>query len=97
MPLDVLDDLDGGFLDLIHGLLVGVLAELLGRADDHVDAIDTTLDGDLGILHLQDSNVIDRPGRSLIIETEGRSRLQYTAHLHTVVSSGYLGKTQHGD
>ena len=51
MPLDVLDDLDGGPLDVGHVLAVGVLAEEARGADDDVDAVDAGRDGELGVLH----------------------------------------------
>lgn len=51
MPLDVLDDLDGGLLDICHVLAVGVLAEEARGADDDVDAVNTSGDSELGVLH----------------------------------------------
>lgn len=50
-PLDVVDDLDSGLLDVLHVLAVRVFPELLGGPDDQVDAVGAAIAGNLGILH----------------------------------------------
>ena len=52
LGLDVLDDFDGGVLDVGHVFAMRVFAEEGGGADDNVDAVDACLDGDFGIGHV---------------------------------------------
>ena len=52
LGLDVLDDLDGGLLDIGHVLTMRMFPEEGRGADDNVDAVDAGLDGNLGILHV---------------------------------------------
>lgn len=50
IPLDVSDNLEGGLLDVVHVLAMGVLPKLLGGANDDVDTIDSCVASKLGIL-----------------------------------------------
>ena len=52
LALDKLDDLDGGAGDVRHVLAVRELAQEGRGADDDVDAVDTGLDGDAGVVHV---------------------------------------------
>lgn len=50
VPLDVGNDFEGSLLNVVHVLAMGVLAELLGGANDDVHAVNSCVTGELGIL-----------------------------------------------
>lgn len=52
LRLDVLNHLNRRLLDVGHILAMAVFPQEAGRADDNVQAIDTSLDGELGITHV---------------------------------------------
>jgi hypothetical protein len=52
LALDEFNDLESGVLDIGHILAVAVFAEVARSADDNVEAVDTGLDGDLGVVEM---------------------------------------------
>jgi hypothetical protein len=52
LRLDVLDHLDRRLLDVGHVLAMAVFPEEAGCADDDIEAVNTRLDGELGIAHV---------------------------------------------
>lgn len=52
LRLDVLDNLDGGVLDVCDVLAVAVLHEVAACADNHIHTIHTGCDGQLGVVHV---------------------------------------------
>jgi hypothetical protein len=52
LALDKLNDLQRRVLDVCHVFAVAVLAEVRGGTDDDIEAIDTSLDSDSGIVHV---------------------------------------------
>lgn len=52
LGLDILDNLNGGLLNVGHILAVAVLAEEAGSANDDIEAVDTSLNSELGIAHI---------------------------------------------
>lgn len=47
-----MDDLNGSVLDVGHVLAVGVFPEVAARSNDDIKTVDTSLDGNLGVLHV---------------------------------------------
>jgi hypothetical protein len=52
LALDELDDFQSSVLDVGHVLAVAVLAEVAGGSDNDIETVNTSLDGDLGILEM---------------------------------------------
>lgn len=52
LGLDELDDLEGGLDDVVHILAMAVFPQVLGSADDDVEAVNTSLDGEPGVAHV---------------------------------------------
>lgn len=52
LGLDILDNLNSGLLNVGHILAVAVLTEEAGSADDDIEAVDTSLNSELGIAHI---------------------------------------------
>lgn len=51
VPLDIVDDFNGGPGDVVHVLAMRVFAEEAGGADDNVDAVYARRYRELGVLH----------------------------------------------
>jgi hypothetical protein len=52
LALDEFNDFESGVLDIGHILAVAVFAEVARSADDNVEAVDTGLDGNLGVVEM---------------------------------------------
>ena len=52
LRLDVLNDLNRGVLNVCHVLAMAVLHQMAARSNDHVNAVHSGCDGELGILHV---------------------------------------------
>jgi len=76
LRLDVLDDLDGGVLDVGDVLAVAVLHQVAAGADDNVDTVNTGRDGQLGVAH-----VASDVGEDLGLEAEVADGLAVEARL----------------
>ena len=74
VPLDVGDHFEGGLLNVVHVLAVGVLPELLGGPDDQVHAVNAAVASDLGILHVT-PDVCEAVNWAAIEEGWGKSRI----------------------
>jgi hypothetical protein len=85
LRLDVLDDLDGGVLDVCDVLAVAVLHQVAAGTNDDVDTVNTSRDGQLGIGH-----VTSHVSEDLGLEAELADLLAVKARLLTGSGRGEL-------